>query len=134
MAVQMQESDYSVWRRYLELKGDHAMVARLDAIHALQRSGTDPSVRLPDGSTSRVPVIVAAEAAVAAHEGVSEAEWREQWTRRLVGLAVKWQDDLTTQGVVNVLNSTDQVIRTLEGAGVWPWEQEGHAEGEAAPE
>ncbi len=123
MAFGLDESDYLVWRKFLEMKGDRAMVARLDAIHALEEAGCEPSLPLPDGAETRVPIIVAAEAAVAAQEGTSESDWRQEWTRRLVGLAVKWQDELTTQGVVNVLNSTDIVMRSLQNAGVWPWRE-----------
>ncbi|MFO7955580.1 MAG: hypothetical protein R6X33_00580 [Candidatus Brocadiia bacterium] len=121
MTLGIEEADYQVWRKYLELKGDRAMVARLDVMWALEESGCDTSLKLPDGSESRAPIIVAAEAAVAALEGTSEAEWRQQWTRRLVRLAVKWQDELTTTGVVNLLNATDTVIRSLKGSGAWPW-------------
>jgi hypothetical protein len=121
MDQQMPETDYLVWRKFLQIRGDRAMVARLDAIRSLHEAGCRTALQLPDGDETRVPIIVAAEAAVAAQEGQDEAGWRQEWTRRLVRLAVKWQDDLTTNGVVNVLSCTDAVIRDLKEGGVWPW-------------
>jgi len=114
-------ADYLVWRRYAEIMGDVAMVVRLDAIGALEQSGLPATITMSDGTEARVPMMVAAEAAVAAHEGKQEGEWREEWTRRLVRMAVKWQDEMTTQGVVAVLNALDGVIADLRQAGVWPW-------------
>ncbi len=121
MADPSEASDYRIWRRYAEITGDVAMVARLDAIHALEESGCSPTYTLSDGTETRVPMMIAAEAAVAAQAGKTEAEWREEWTRRLVNLAVKWQDDMTTRGVVSVLNAMDPVADELRAAGVWPW-------------
>jgi hypothetical protein len=121
MAQEAQAADYMVWRRFAEMAGDTAMVARLDAINALEQAACSDTVTMTDGTVMRVPLMIAAESAVAAQEGKQEAEWREEWTRRLVHLAVKWQDELTTQGVVAVLNCMDAVIADLKGAGVWPW-------------
>jgi hypothetical protein len=116
-----QESDYTVWKRFAEMTGDSAMVARLNAIELAEKAGCETTMALPDGSRTSVPLMIAAEAAVAAHKGEDEAKWRHEWTRTLVGLAVKWQDEVTTQGVVAVLSNTDAVIHSLRKAGVWPW-------------
>jgi hypothetical protein len=121
MAEKGQAADYLVWRRFAEITGDTAMVARLDAINAMEQAGCRTTVTLKDGTEMRVPLMIAAEAAVAARDGGKEAEWREDWTRKLVHLAVKWQDQLTTQGVVAVLNAMDSVIAELKKAGVWAW-------------
>jgi hypothetical protein len=121
MADEAQAADYLVWRRYAEVTGDTAMVARLDAMNALEQADCKTTVTLMDGTEMRAPLMIAAEAAVAASEGKREPEWREEWTRRLVQLAVKWQDELTTHGVVAVLNAMDDVMKELKGAGVWPW-------------
>jgi len=121
MAPQSYSADYMVWRRYAEMAGDTAMVARLDAISAMEQADCRAAITMSDGTEMRVPMMIAAEAAVAKQEGKQEAEWREEWTRRLVNLAVKWQDDLTTQGVVAVLNAMDGVVAELRAAGVWSW-------------
>ncbi|MHC4591489.1 MAG: hypothetical protein ACYS8L_02205 [Planctomycetota bacterium] len=121
MTTDLQEAGYLVWRRFAELSGDSAMVARLHIIHRARQAGCDLTVKLPDGGETRIPEMIAAEAAVAALEVGDEAEWREEWTRRLVEVAVKWQDEATTQDVAAVLNHTDTVIKNLRAAGVWPW-------------
>jgi len=117
----LKDTDYMVWRRFLEVTGDRAMLARLDALHAAEQAKCKMTLTLPDGTETRVPVVILCEAAVAAQEGQDEAEWRQDWTRRLVQLAVRWQDELTTGGVVNVLNSTDFIVRHMVQSGVWPW-------------
>jgi len=124
MAQKGQDADYVVWRRYLELSGDRAMVARLEAMNAVEAAGK-ASMPLPDGGETRVPLMIASEAAVAAMNGEDEAAWRHEWTRRLVRLAVKWQDEPTTEGVVSVLSLTDAVIAELKSAGTWPWGAKG---------
>ena len=120
MAMDPVEADYVIWRRYVEMSGDRAMVARLEAMQAVEQAGK-ATIALPDGGETRVPLIMAAEAAAAALNGESEAKWRLDWTRRLVRLAVKWQDEATTQGVATILSYTDSVIRDLKEAGVWRW-------------
>jgi hypothetical protein len=117
----MQEAGYLVWQRFAEISGDHAMVARLHVICEAQKAGIKMTVTLPDGRELRIPEMIAAEAAVAALSTDAESEWRADWTRRLVNVAVKWQDAATTQGVVSVLNHTDAVIADLKAAGIWPW-------------
>jgi hypothetical protein len=119
--MDLQEAGYLVWRRFAELSGDNAMVARLHIIHRARQAGCDLTAKLPDGGETRIPEMIAAEAAVAALEVGDEAEWRGEWTRRLVEVAVKWQDEATTQDVAAVLNHTDAVIKNLKAAGVWPW-------------
>ena len=124
MAGDNQEVGHLVWRRFAELAGDRAMVARMHILHRARESGLDLTLTLPDGSVTRIPEMVAAEAAVGALDVSDEEEWKREWTRRLVAVAVKWQDDTTSDGVVAVINSTDQVIRELKAAGVWPWGSE----------
>lgn len=117
-------SAYLVWRRFAELSGDRAMVARLHIIYRAREAGCKLTLKDRDGADLRIPEMIAAEAAVAALDMEDEAEWRRQWTRRLVNVAVKWQDEATTEGVVAVLNSTDAVVGDLKAAGVWPWGSE----------
>lgn len=121
MTADLKEATYLVWRRLAELAGDSAMVARLHILHQAQQAGCSLTVVLPDGRETRVPEIIAAEAAAAALEIDTEEEWRGEWTRRLVNVAVKWNDAETTEGVVAVLNHTDAVVSQLKEAGVWPW-------------
>lgn len=121
MADDRQDVGYLVWRRFAELSGDRAMVARMHIIHRAQEAGCGLTTRLPDGRELRIPEMVAAEAAVGALETEQEEQWRREWTRRLVQIATKWQDQETTDGVVAVLNHTDAVIDDLKQAGVWPW-------------
>ncbi len=127
MAGNNQEVGHLVWRRFAELAGDRAMVARMHILHRAREAGLELTLTLPDGSLTRIPEMVAAEAAVGALDVSNEDDWRREWTKRLVDVAVKWQDEATSEGVVAVLNNTDQVIRELQTAGVWPWgsEQEG---------
>ena len=126
MATDLTEASYLVWQRLAELSGDEAMVARLRILHRAQQAGCKMTVTLPDGREMRIPEIIAAEAAAAAIDVGSEAEWRGLWTRRLVNVAVKWHDEATTEGVVAVLNHTDAVVDELKGAGVWPWGEDGN--------
>jgi len=115
---------YLVWRRFAELTGDRAMAARLHIVHRARETGCKLTLMDPNGTELRIPEMIAAEAAVAALDMEDEAEWRTQWTRRLVNVAVKWQDEATTEGIVAVLNSTDAVVGDLKAAGVWPWGSE----------
>ena len=128
MATDLKEASYLVWRRLAELSGDQAMVARLHILHQAQQAGCNMTVTLPDGREMRIPEIIAAEAAAAALNIGSEQEWRAQWTRRLVNVAVKWHDEATTEGVVAVLNHTDPVVDELKEAGIWPWGDQEDAE------
>ena len=115
------EDGYLIWRRYAELGGDKAMAARLHVVQQARQAGCRMTVELPDGREMRIPEMIAAEAAVGALEVRDEEQWHRQWTRRLVDVAVKWQDDATTAGVVAALNHTDAIIAELKAAGVWPW-------------
>ena len=128
MATDLTEASYLVWRRLAELSGDQAMVARLHILHQAQQAGCKMTVALPDGREMRIPEIIAAEAAAAALTVGSEEEWRADWTRKLVNVAVKWHDEGTTEGIVAVLNHTDSVVDELKGAGIWPWSEEGGAD------
>ena len=124
MDTDRQETGYLVWRRVAELSGDRAMVARLHIIHRARRAGCRMTLLQPDGTELRFPEIIAAEAAVGALDTESEEQWRWQWTRRLVDVAVRRQDPRTTDGVATVLEATESVIADLKAAGVWPWESE----------
>ncbi len=124
MAANDDGGAYLVWRRFVELSGDRAMVARLHIIHQAKEAGCKLALEGGDGQERRIPEMIAAEAAVAALDMAHESEWRLQWTRRLVEVAVKWQDEATTEGVVAVLNCTDAAIGDLKAAGVWPWGSE----------
>ena len=117
----VQGADYVVWRRLAELAEDRAMVARLDAMHAAQQSGCKTSIPLSGGGETNAPLMLVAEAAVAAQEGVRQREWRENWVRALVGMAVGEQDQTTTDGVVATLTAMDTVITDMKIARVWPW-------------
>ncbi len=124
MAGNNQEVGHLVWRRFAELAGDRAMVARMHILHRAREAGLELTLTLTDGSLTRIPEMVAAEAAVGALDVSNEDDWRREWTKQLVGVAVKWQDKGTEDGVVAVLNNTDRVIRELKTAGVWPWGSE----------
>ena len=96
MAGNNQEVGHLVWRRFAELAGDRAMVARMHILHRAREAGYDLSLTLPDGTVTRIPEMIAAEAAVAALSITAEEEWKKDWTSRLVSVAVKWQDEATT--------------------------------------
>ena len=57
---------YLVWRRFAELTGDRAMVARLHIIHRAREAGCNLTLKDRDGNELRIPEMIAAEAAVAA--------------------------------------------------------------------
>ena len=122
MATDTQEAGYIVWQRFAEVSGDRAMMARLAVIAKAQKAGCKMTVTLSDGRELRIPEMIAAEAAVAALDTQDESKWRADWTRQLVNVAVTWQDEPTTEGVVAVLNHTDAVVRDLKSAGIWPWD------------
>ena len=119
-AALTEDTDYLLWLRYLELAGDRAMTPRLKAVRAAERAGLSALV-LGDGRTTDAPLIVAAEAGAAAHEGRDETAWRRNWTRLLVRVAVTWREESTTQGVVSLLTLTDGIAADLNAAGAWPW-------------
>ncbi len=115
------EMDYRLWQGLAEQAGDWAMAVRLDSWRRAGEAGCRMALSMPDSVASAVPRMVLGEAAVAAFQSQSEAEWREAWTRRLLKVAAKWPDEQTVEGVVEVLLATDPVIGELREAGVWPW-------------
>ena len=121
MRWDVEGADYVLWRRLLEASGDTAMRARLDAVHAARQSGCKTALALSDGGVTRLPLMVLAEAAVAAQRGKTEAQWREEWIRILIGVAGRWQDAPTVQRLVTMLNSTEAIILDMRAARVWPW-------------
>jgi hypothetical protein len=121
MWLEVEGADYVVWRRLLELSGDIAMGARLDAVHAARQSGCKTALALSDGGVARLPLMVLAEAAVAAQQGKTEQQWREEWTRTLIKVAGRWQDAPTVRRLVAVLNSAEAIILDMKAARVWPW-------------
>ncbi|MHC4480010.1 MAG: zinc ribbon domain-containing protein [Planctomycetota bacterium] len=121
----MGEGSYVIWQGVVGLGGDWAMAARLDALRRAEEAGCEMSIALADGTQLPVPQMIAAEAAVAAFQSQSEAEWREHWTRRLLQVTTKWPEEPIKEAVIAMLMHTDTVIASLKGADVWPW-----AEGE----
>jgi hypothetical protein len=114
-------ADYIVWRRFVEAAGDEAMRVRLDAMHAAVRSRCRPTIELPGGSRSCAPLLMIAEAAVAANQGKSEAAWRESWILALLRLAARRRDDATATHIAALLAAMDEVITDMKFARVWPW-------------
>jgi hypothetical protein len=119
-----QETGYLVWRRFAELAGDRAMAARLHIIYRARQAGCRMTLPQPDGTELRFPEMIAAEAAVGALDKQSEEEWRRRWIRRLLNLAVKWQDSQMTDNVATLLSTSESVVAELKSAGVWPWQNE----------
>jgi hypothetical protein len=117
----VQGADYVIWHRLMEEANDRAMCARLDAMHAAQQTGCKTHIQLSSGRETGAPLMLIAEAAVAAQAGEEQGVWREQWIRALVNLAVENQQDNTTEGVVGVLSAMDSVISDMKLARVWPW-------------
>jgi hypothetical protein len=117
------ELDYRLWQGLAEHSGDWAMAVRLDAWRRAQSADCDMFTELEDGSKMPIPQMLLAEAAVARFQSQSEAEWHDQWTRRLLQVAAKWPDEPTTETVVELLNHTGRVIGELKSSGVWPWDQ-----------
>jgi hypothetical protein len=113
--------DYVVWRRLAEAAGDAAMVTRLDAMHAAKQSGCKTRVKLGSGLVTDAPLVLLAEAAVAANEGKRQLAWKENWVRGLVELAAERGDPDTTDGVVAILTAMDAIITEMKIARVWPW-------------
>jgi hypothetical protein len=112
--------DWAVWQGVVAGAGDWAMAARLEALSRAAAAGCD----LEEPKVAGLPIaqMVLAEAAVAAFQGVSEEEWRDGWTRRLLKLAARWNDESSRDGVVEVLVRAGHVISALRAAGVWPWQ------------
>lgn len=122
------DQDHAIWLKYLELAGDCAVSARLDAMRKVVRAGR-AAVERADGVVTTAPLIVAAEAAAAALAGRDEHRWREDWVRGLVQLAVTWQEQPSTDGVICVLTLTDRIVEDLKAADAWPWRAESGADG-----
>jgi hypothetical protein len=119
---QMRPIDYLIWQGVVGLGGDWAMAARLDALRRAEEAGCETTFSLPNGTTLPIPEMVITEAAVAAFQTITEAEWRSAWTGRLLKIAAKWDDDATREAVVAILAHADSVIAGLKAAGVWPWD------------
>ncbi len=113
--------DYLLWRRLTELTGDRPMGVRLDAIHAARQSGCKTALALKDGTVSRVPLMMVAEAAVAAHQGKRESEWREEWIRGMLQMARDLPDGPELDRLVSALDALDAVTLDMRDARVWPW-------------
>ena len=97
------------------------MATRLGAIHAASQSKCRMTVGTADGRRLCYPTMIVAEGAVSAQEGKSEAQWREEWTRRCVRLATQWPDSHTIDAAAALLNCTSSVVAELKYARVWPW-------------
>lgn len=113
--------DYLLWQGLAEQAGDWAMAVRLGALRRAEEAGCELSRQLPDGSRLPVPQMLLGEAAVAAFQALSEAEWRRDWTHRLLRIAARWPEEAIVDAVVTILMQTDAAIAELRAAGVWPW-------------
>jgi hypothetical protein len=122
--VLLPEADYAVWLHYLQSTGDEATLTRLQALYAAQHADCETVKVLADGTETHSPLMILAEACVAARRGATEVGWLEEWTHRLVRLAVTWQDELTMRGVADALNHTRQVMADMKRVGLWPWPDE----------
>jgi len=122
-----QETEYRLWQGLAEEAGDRAMAARLALWLRAEQAGCSMTLDLPDGVRVPIPQIVLAEAAAAQAGRQDEPAWRDGWTRRLLKMAAEWPDEDTIEGVVTVLNHTDDVVDGLKSAGVWPWAADGDA-------
>jgi hypothetical protein len=116
--------DFKLWETLAQDAGDPAMVARLAIWQKAEESGCEMMFTLPDGSKAPIPQMVLSEAAAAAGEGKSEYDWREEFTRSLLEVARKWQDEPTMDGVVGIITYMDGVIADLRQGGMWPWPAE----------
>jgi len=114
-------SDYVVWRGLLTLAGDKAMAARLNAIHAAEQADCPTTITLPDGSTSRLPLMMVAEAAVAAAADRPQAAWRGDLLAAMLHVAAEAQEDEATEAVVALVNSIGPVADEMKATRVWPW-------------
>jgi len=109
-----------LWSSYLREANEPVMAARVAAIGSVLEAGRS-RVALPGGGETCAPLIVAAEAAVAATLGEGEDAWRRRWTETLVRTAVACRDGPTTEGVILLLSLTESIAGDLRAAGVWPW-------------
>ena len=116
--------DCAIWQRVVSGAGDWAMAARLDALHKAEQAHQAGKLGLAGGRLPTAVQMVLCEAAVAAFQTQSEADWRKDWTRRLVRIAARWPDEASVDGVVAVLGQADTIIAELKAAGVWPWRTE----------
>jgi hypothetical protein len=95
---------------------------RMAAVDEALSAGCACTLILPDGNEVHVPMFMAADAAVAAMQGKSEAEWRMEWTRRQLGRAMAYPGNSELlEEVATILNATESIIREQREAGVWPW-------------
>ena len=116
--------DYAIWQGVVSGAGDWAMAARLQALHKAEQAHQAGKLGLAGEGIATALQMVLCEAAVAAFQTQSEADWRKDWTRRLVRIAARWPDEASVDGVVAVLGQADTVIAELKAAGVWPWRTE----------
>lgn len=121
MHWEVEGADYVLWRRVVEVAGDWAMASRLDAMHAARQSGCHTGLELPDGTVTRLPLMMVAEAAVAAHGGAEEEQWRERWVRALIELARDDARPAAINRVAALLNRMEAIILDMKAARVWPW-------------
>lgn len=114
-------ADYIVWRRLAEAAGQEGLAARLDGMHAAVQSGCKTSITLDGRGETSVPLMIIAEASVAAQEGKRQIEWRHQWVRALVNLAAETEREEVRESVVAILTAMDAIIASLKIKRVWPW-------------
>jgi hypothetical protein len=114
-------ADYVVWRRLAEAAGHEGLAARLDGMHAAVQSGGKTSITLDGRGATNVPLMIIAEASVAAHEGKRQIEWRREWVRALVNLAAETDREEVRESVVAILTAMDAIITSLKMKRVWPW-------------
>jgi hypothetical protein len=116
--------DFKLWQALAQDADEPAMVARLAIWQKAEESGCEMLLALPDGSKTPIPQMVLSEAAAAAGAGKSEYDWRDEFTRALLEVARKWQEEPTMDGVVAVLTYVDGIIADLRQGGMWPWSDE----------
>ncbi|MFO7955579.1 MAG: hypothetical protein R6X33_00575 [Candidatus Brocadiia bacterium] len=114
-------ADYVVWRRLAETAGHEELAARLDGVHAAVQSGCKTSITLDGRGETSVPLMIIAEASVAAQEGKRQITWRREWVRALVNLAAETDQEEVRESVVAVLTAMDAIIASLKMKRVWPW-------------
>lgn len=114
-------TDYLVWRRVLDMMQDRDAAVRLDAVHAAEQAQCCASSRGTNENAGDLSAMVAAEGAVAARAGLSQLQWRHDWTDRLVRLAARLGDEETVEKISELLQVTSRIIERLKYARVWPW-------------